>query len=1605
MRKSILSLVSLCLFGTLCQAQETAALRLQTVSLSASATAALSERAAQEASWEPYTFQGETYLVVQFGSLPLAAERKAWEARGVRFIQYLPDKAYLIALPSHLSPADLPFPVVLPMLGSFKLAQSCAVQLNQNNHRGAIEIAVLPMPGVNAEALLRSLPSTFKPDKITAQRLEGPASAEAIKAIAAHPGVWMVEAAEAEPFPEGLQNGAIMGASVLHDLEPGALTGAHVVIGIADDGNVYHKDLKNRLILDLSNDFGTSHGEMTTSIAAGAGNLLPEAQGLAPAARIHLSFILDYLHHDAAVENYSQHKVTITSTSYGDGCGGFYSSNAAELDAQMNQYPVLMHCFSAGNLGGSTCSEVYALLEFDAAAPFANLSGGRKAAKNAIIVGNVDTDGILAPSSSVGPTEDGRLKPDLVGVGQNAVANGPGNSYIKAGGTSAASPAIAGILALLTEAYHLLHNGQDPPSALLKAALLNGARDIGRPGPDFQHGWGLADAETAAAMITNEQYYTTKLSHGTERTFHLQIPEGIETAKIMLVWHDPAGAPIAQKALVNDLDLRLLGPEGQLYHPLVLSSFPHPDSLTANAKPGVDRLNNVEQVVIANPAPGNYTVKVKGYLVPEGPQSAFVTYHFEEAGLDIRHPTAQTAVAPGDALKVVWDKGGATGPFDLAYRQEGSGSWTPIATGVSGHDWLYNWLVPEAATGAFQIRLSNSQEEVISEPFTILSKPGFFIAQTGLQKARMQWTPVEGATGYEVFALGDQYMEVIGTTTEAFFEWTMPQGTGNWFSVRAKTGSQATGPRARAHFYRQSTCNNQAILKLRLDNKPQETTWALIDEAGQEMRVAGPYPGYMSGEVLEVPICLPDGCFTLSVQDSGNDGLCCEDGAGKYELLNDQGHILAEGSHFGGNGTAYFCMESNQPTLQAFATAAAAVSCNGAEDGWAVAYPSGGTGVYSFAWSNGATAQEAENLPAGTYQVTISDQGSSVTSSVTIAEPAPLSAIIATEDSGCGTASTGLVRAMVSGGTAPYQFQWSTGATGQELQQIPAGSYAVTVYDSQGCSVSTTAQVLDASPLSLYLAGDRPTCSNTQNGAAFASVVGGYPPYHYHWSNGSQFSTATGLGAGMHQLTVTDVLGCTATGQIELEGSTPIVVNVSYTDSLHHLAVAASGGVPPYSFQWSDGSTASTLSISESEVYQLTVTDANGCQRVLSDQVSLEAPEHCAPLVNNNTYNWIAGIGLDTFYHQTGQGAAPFVSYESLEELTISVRAGQPYPMALFAGFQSGLLPVYWRVWVDLNEDGDFEDVGEQVFHSGQQTISALSFQFQLPPTTAAGIKTMRISQSFLGAPDPCGVSLYGETEDYRLRVIGAPSYCASYGQSTSQEWVEAVQIGAWANQSGNDEGYGDYTSQPITTSPGEVLPVLLTPGYAGSAMVEFWNIWVDYNRDGIYNNGNELVFQSGPAIGPVTGNIELPQAVAAGPLPVRVQMRWDALLNPCGAFSWGEVEDYQLMVSPMPALRDAGNSPLPVYERAERTVTEASMKVWPVPADQSLYFALAQEEEGVVEVFLYDGLGRLVLHSRQYGAKGSQQFHLDVGTVPSGLYRLVARASGQTRIKNVVVE
>ncbi|MCS7018197.1 MAG: S8 family serine peptidase [Cytophagales bacterium] len=257
-------------------------------------------------------------------------------------------------------------------------------------------------------------------------------------------------------------------------------------------------------------------------------------------------------------------------------------------------------------------------------------------AKNILTIGAVNpiangytqpTDVVMSAFSSWGPTDDGRIKPDLVGNGVAVVSatNTANNAYTSMQGTSMATPNVSGTLFLLQELYGQQNQGNFMLAATLKALAIHTANEAGNaPGPDYQFGWGLLNAEQAGIVILNRDrtHAIREEALAQNQTFTLNVvASGNGPLKATLVWTDPEGTvlPVIRAnlnnpspRLVNDLDLRII--EGSTTHlPWVLN----PEQPAAPATRGDNIRDNVEQVLIENPIPGKaYTIRIshKGTL-------------------------------------------------------------------------------------------------------------------------------------------------------------------------------------------------------------------------------------------------------------------------------------------------------------------------------------------------------------------------------------------------------------------------------------------------------------------------------------------------------------------------------------------------------------------------------------------------------------------------------------------------------------------------------------------------------------------------------------------------------------------------------------------------------------------------------------------------------------------------------------------------------------------------------------------------------------------------------------------------------------------------------
>ncbi|MCB0639186.1 MAG: S8 family serine peptidase [Lewinella sp.] len=1167
--------------------------------------------AARELTAWPRThcFAEECYAVIQFTDIPTNDQVLILRELGLRLYDFIPNYAFLASV-SRTEYGVLPDYVraVIPLQPEFKQPEGDAFEALRANVRKSLPVVAFPLPGVPLSALAEELELLgARLTGLDDDRLHCTLPGKYLDAVLESPLLMFLEPEPPAPQPEGRYSRT---SGRVYQANQGPQTGydgSGIAMAIADDGTINHLDFQGRVVSHTQINTG-AHGEMTAGMAIGAGNIQPLAMGMAPAATLHLYDIMGYEHIQQAPANYVTNRVVITSTSFSEGCGDPYTQVTRDIDQQVYQNPFLTHCFSVGNYAENACPNAYSLL---GASPlgfyYSTITGGRKAGKNVIAVGNTDREDELRLSSSRGPTYDGRTKPDLVALGQGDLTPDEGNSYRLSSGTSAAAPAVAGAMACLYQYWRESHDDQDPDGALLKAAVLNTADDLGLPGPDFSYGWGRLHLGRALQLLQEEHYLEGNLFHGGQNFFPLDIPAGVSEVKVMLYWHDPAGSLLTPRALVNDLDLTLTSPSGQHSLPWGPSPAKHLDSLAAPAIPRRDRINNVEQVVLANPTAGTYTLEVKGFQVPQPSQHYYVVYHFEYDQTQLVYPAQGTNLVPFEEDLIRWESSDLTSTSALAYSLDGMSSWQPIAQNIPAGERTYHWTPPYQVSDEVFFRLIHGSDTLTSGPAIISPLPYFTIDYHSDTQAAINWDPIPGAAGYEVLALGNTHMEVIGSTAGTQFLAPVSLGEEYWFSLRPVFPSGRKGRRATAQHYQHFGCSQQVNLRIHFDQYPGETSWQILGSEGNTVLSGGPYTGQTPHSEITIPLCLPAGCHTLIMLDSYGDGMCCSNGEGWYALYSSQGNLLGSGSQFGAWTYHAFCPDGSPDPLQLNIQFNQPVSCYGGQNGAVQMEASGGTGLYTYQWSNGGTGPGQFGLVAGTYSVTVTDGNESVSSNVVVTQPAPLTLTTSTTPAYCLDGSATVVAA---GGTAPYSIAWGDGSQGWTRQQLAGGAYYAIVTDVRGCLQTATPVVPTGPPLTASPTLTPPPCAQTPTGSIQVTGSGGHGGYQFQWSNGATGPLLSNLSAGHYAYTLTDQGGCSFQSAINLTEPNPINASADLSPPQcagaadGAISLAVSGGSPPYNYQWQQGGALPALSGLTAGLYSLTITDIEGCERAFSYELT-----------------------------------------------------------------------------------------------------------------------------------------------------------------------------------------------------------------------------------------------------------------------------------------------------------------------------------------------------------------------------------------------------------------
>src|SRR5438309_7686458 len=594
-------------------------------------------------------------FLVQFSNPLQPAWREQLRQMRVELVRYVPEDAF-VAQFNGVSPGQVKRLSFVHWVGGYRSQHKLDARLKSEGN-SKVRVLLSPQASARERALLRrSLRTLGHETRLRfGNLLQGEVTPRQLSALADSDAVLWIEPA---PKPKLLDeiSSKIVGGD---DLVAGTRTltqqlgfdGSGVAVAVADtglnngDAATMHPDLAGRVdkflyygsLTDAADEH--SHGTHVTGIIAGnAATGEPDESGhlyglgVAPGAHIVVQRVFDAVGNDELPpdkETLTRDAVragaVIGSNSWGDDVQGRYDLSAYEFDALVR------------DADAETSGDQPYILEFSAgnAGPGAQTLDSPAVGKKVIATGASENDRFdffiyadgqeaMADFSSRGPCEDGRIKPDVVAPGtwiaslqsesatdENAWA-AIDNYYQYQGGTSQAGPHASGAAAVFVQYYRETHGNATPSPALVKAALINSAVALDPGGgegpvPNMDEGWGRIDLTQIIGSPRRYEFIdqTNLLTTGQTYEQRVVVAGPDEPLKITLAYTDVPGFPGAIPALVNDLDLEVIAPDGGVYR-----GNQFIDGESVPDAPSSDKINNVEAVHLQSPAPGEYVVRV-----------------------------------------------------------------------------------------------------------------------------------------------------------------------------------------------------------------------------------------------------------------------------------------------------------------------------------------------------------------------------------------------------------------------------------------------------------------------------------------------------------------------------------------------------------------------------------------------------------------------------------------------------------------------------------------------------------------------------------------------------------------------------------------------------------------------------------------------------------------------------------------------------------------------------------------------------------------------------------------------------------------------------------
>ena len=1156
-------------------------------------------------------FKGSRYLTVQFYSLPNAQEKNELLSAGITLQDYIPNFAYTAVVRQdfdikkstalniraifQFSPAQKTVPALLK--GTFPVH---AVKTP-----GYLDLNVITYEKLPAEIIqnkFTALGITILEDAQIFRRFTIRIPKNNVKQLVALPFVQWAEFIDPPNRLENTPGRTLHRVNILNDGIRN-LKGDNINIGIWDGGAISpHLDFSPAgRLTQVEAGTESDHSTHCSGTILGRGLRNPLARGMAPNAKLYSYNFNGNIQSEMAV-GIPANNLAVSSHSYGstqtcgvNGAGVTYNNTSRETDLNLNNFPFHLHCHSAGN-SQSACT-----------GGWSTITSSGKSAKNNILVANITSAENISGSSSFGPVQDGRVKPEISAMGTNVFSTVSSPMvYDIYSGTSMATPGVSGSVALLVQRYKQLNGGASPPSTLIKNIILNTAQDLGNPGPDYKYGYGRINALQAVKIIEpSVKYVLSAATTGTINDINLVVPSGAAKLRVMLTWNDPAAAANANPALVNNLDLTLINGANTTL-PWILDK----NNPNVPAVQGVDNVSNIEQVTIDNPSAGTYTMRVTGLAVPIGATQQYaLTWSVEMPFIEVIYPNGGESFNPASNEVITWDNAGITGNQTIEYSLNNGGSWTVLSSAVSPNTKRFTFSVPGANTSAALVRISaGSITDVSDANFKILgTTTGFAATATGgcsSGSLNFTWNAVTNATHYDIYRLDGltgQFVLLSANITGTTYPATgLVPGASDWFTIVSKNNTTgALSERAVAINATSSTGGGGlgAVGSINGQNNicgtPTGVPYNISAVTGATTYTWAAPPGAViaGGQgSTAITVNYPAGSTSGNLSVIAGNGTC-QTGPSTLAIAVGGASVAAPAS--GGDQSQTVCPGSPVPTLTATANVPAGhtvVWYNTAAGGTVVTSPTKNTiGTITYYAASRNTASGCESATRTPVILTISS----------------VSAVSATAGGPLTFCQGGSVTLTANSGGS-YLWQKNGVAIGGAINQTysagTTGSYTVTV-TTGSCTGTSSPILITVNPVPVAtITASGPTSFCTGGNVVLTASAGN----SWLWSTGAVTQSVSVSNPGNYSVTVFSP-GCSATSSattVSVNSNLTVSISASpYRNLYPGLITTLTAHVSPagnYNYTWfkngvpvSGATTATLPGISYAELGSYTATATN----------------------------------------------------------------------------------------------------------------------------------------------------------------------------------------------------------------------------------------------------------------------------------------------------------------------------------------------------------------------------------------------------------------------------